>query len=229
MEGFHPQENIGPAAIQFLHDLAQLLQQTLVTDRAGSELCLQVGLERAVATMRATSDAGGKVFFVGNGGSAAIASHVSTDMWKNGKMEAVAFNDPSLLTCLSNDCGYEEVFAVALRRFARPADTLVAISSSGCSPNILAAVTAARELGCHIIGLSGFNPDNPLRTAGDLNFHLASHVYGIVEAGHLALLHSMLDAHMGYPAAKSINYHQHATPGGLEAWSRATPGREAGA
>ena len=189
----------GVAALQFLGDMARLLTETAVTAADGTTLSLQDGLGRALALVHATRDGGGRVLLIGNGGSAAIASHLAVDMWKNGGLDAMAFNDPTALTCVSNDCGYENVFAEPILRFARPGDTLVAVSSSGESPNILRAVEAARQRGCHVVGFSGFAPDNPLRSRGDVNFYLASFIYGLVEAGHLALLHSILNEHLGYP------------------------------
>ena len=94
--------------------------------------------------------------FVGNGGSAGIASHLAIDFSKNGGMRAMAFNDPSALTCLGNDLGYENVFAKQIEFHGRAGDLLIAISSSGRSPNILNAVKAARAAqlqGRHIFGL----------------------------------------------------------------------------
>jgi D-sedoheptulose 7-phosphate isomerase len=191
--------DIGHAASSFLRDLDRVLRRTEVTDRKGDRLSYEAGCVLAVSAFRQSSLACGKVGFIGNGGSAAISSHLAIDMWKNGHIEALAFNDAALLTCISNDCGYENVFAEPLRRFMRPGDTVVAISSSGRSANILNGVAAAHEVGCTVVTLSGFEADNLLRLQGDVNFHVQSSYYGLVEAAHLAILHSMLDAHMGYP------------------------------
>lgn len=135
-----------------------------------------------------------RIFFVGNGGSAAIASHQAIDYTKNGGKKAVALNDPMALTCLANDYGYEHVFSKQLEHQASPWSLLIAISSSGKSQNILNAVTTAKEIGCKIITLSGFDPKNPLRRMGDVNFHIASEDYGHVEIVHLSILHSMVNA-----------------------------------
>ena len=136
-----------------------------------------------------------RLLFVGNGGSAAIASHMAIDYSKNGGIQAAAFNDPALLTCLANDCGFEHVFERAIELHADPErDVLVAISSSGRSPNILNAVAAARRKGMPVITLSGFDADNPLRSLGDANYYVPSHDYGHVEVTHLAILHSMVSA-----------------------------------
>jgi D-sedoheptulose 7-phosphate isomerase len=142
---------------------------------------------------RATHDGGNKLIFVGNGGSAAIASHMATDYSKNGGVRSLALNDGSMLTCLGNDLGYDQVFAKQLELHARAGDLVIAISSSGRSPNILNAVNAARDAKCKVVTLSGFTPDNPLRALGDINFYLASDRYGFVEIGHLTICHAVLD------------------------------------
>lgn len=174
---------------------ADALLRTAVT--AGRKrLELVDGLERGVALIRRHAARGGTVAFIGNGGSAAIASHMATDFWKNGGLRAVAFNDTSLLTCVGNDYGYERVFEKPLEMFGRRGDVLIAISSSGRSPNILNGVAAARRLGAAVITFSGFRPDNPLRKRGDLNFHVPSTDYGPVEMAHNTLIHCILDAHI---------------------------------
>ena len=134
-----------------------------------------------------------KVILVGNGGSAAIASHQAVDLWKNGGIRAVAFNDASLLTCIGNDYGYPFIFSKPIEMFADPGDLLIVISSSGKSVNILNSVEAGRKAGCSVIGLSGFDQGNPLSKLCDVNFYLSSHSYGIVEVGHLLLIHAFID------------------------------------
>jgi D-sedoheptulose 7-phosphate isomerase len=150
---------------------------------------------------RETHRAGNKIMFVGNGGSAGIASHLAIDYSKNGCLRAMAFNDAAALTCLSNDLGYDKVFSEQIALHARPGDLLVAISSSGASGNILNAVRAARAAGAAVVTLSGFTPDNPLRQAGDINFYVRSDAYGFVEVAHLALCHAVLDIELGWQAA----------------------------
>lgn len=141
----------------------------------------------------AQSEAGKKIIFIGNGASASIASHMSTDFWKNGGMRAVAFNDAALLTCLSNDCGYENVFGKSVDMFADKGDILFAISSSGKSENILNGVRAARNQEAKVITFSGFSSENPLRQMGDTNFYVPDGEYGAVEILHLAICHCILD------------------------------------
>lgn len=143
----------------------------------------------ALSIMLATAP---RIFFIGNGGSAAIASHMAADFAKNGKAATMAFNDAAALTCLANDTGFENVFSAPLAQHITENDTLIAISSSGKSPNILAAVNVAREKSANIVTFSGFDPGNPLRKLGGMNIFVPSSDYGIVETMHLAMLHDTL-------------------------------------
>ncbi|MFO1157396.1 MAG: SIS domain-containing protein [Reyranellaceae bacterium] len=173
--------------------LSSLIGAAVATDRVGEPVTMDAAIEWAVETARRATGLGNKIIFAGNGGSAAIASHMATDFSKNGGMRAWAMNDGSMLTCLANDYGYEHVFAKQIEFHGRPGDLLVAISSSGSSANILGAVAAARMVGCTVLTLSGFAPGNPLRRSGDMNLYLNSSAYGYVEVGHLALCHAIVD------------------------------------
>jgi D-sedoheptulose 7-phosphate isomerase len=177
---------------RYLAELAEVLTQVQCATGEGM-LSLTEGLEQAVALITGQTGQGRKVMFVGNGGSAAIASHQATDYLKNGGMRAVAFNDPATLTCLSNDLGYERVFEKQVEMLADPGDVLIAISSSGKSENILRAVAAGAAAGTRIVTMSGFAADNPLRQRGELTFYVPSHSYGFVEITHLALCHCIVD------------------------------------
>jgi D-sedoheptulose 7-phosphate isomerase len=182
----------------YIQTLAARLQETQVTNLAGTAIASETAILEAGKLARATHASGNKLMFIGNGGSAGICSHMATDYSKNGGMRSLAFNDGAFLTCLGNDYGYEHVFAKQIEFHGRAGDLLIAISSSGKSPNILKAVEAARQCKASVITLSGFGADNPLRKAGDLNFYLADGNYGFVEVGHLTLLHAVLDIAMGW-------------------------------
>jgi D-sedoheptulose 7-phosphate isomerase len=136
---------------------------------------------------------GGKVILVGNGGSAAMASHLSVDLTKAAGVRAINFNEADLLTCFANDFGYENWVARALEAYADKSDVVVLISSSGKSPNILNGVAQARKMGLSVISLSGFKNDNPLRQLGDINFWCNSEAYNIVEMTHHVWLLSIVD------------------------------------
>lgn len=133
-----------------------------------------------------------RIIFIGNGGSAAIASHMAADFAKNGKVPCMAFNDGASLTCLGNDCGYENVFAIPMEQHATQSDAVIAISSSGQSPNILAAASAAKGKRALLITFTGFEFANPLRAMGHFNIHVPSIDYGVVETIHLGMLHETL-------------------------------------
>lgn len=182
----------------YVDTLGSVLRSAAATDREAAEVSTDTAIQWAVDAAHRVTAAGNKIIFAGNGGSAAIASHMATDFSKNGGLRAWAMNDGSMLTCLANDYGYDQVFAKQIEFHARDGDFLVAISSSGKSPNILAAVAAGRKAGCTILTLSGFHPDNPLRKAGDMNLYLQSTAYGYVELGHLILCHAIVDYSMAW-------------------------------
>lgn len=163
------------------------------TRSAGKNMPFSEGLAVFMSKILAATNAGKKIIFVGNGGSASIASHMAIDYSKNGGIRAICFNDPAQLTCLANDCGYENVFSRSIEIQADPGDLVVAISSSGRSANILNAVEAAHKRKCLVVTLSGFIDSNPLRELGGLNFYVPSNEYGFVEITHLAICHAALD------------------------------------
>lgn len=173
--------------------LGEFYRLVEVTQLTGRTIPFGEAVDNMIQTALKTHKQNQKLIFIGNGGSAAIASHMAIDYWKNGGIRATAFNDHALLTCLGNDYGYEHVFQKPIEMLSQSGDLLVAISSSGRSPNILNGVKMARKKDCAVITLSGFKPDNPLRTLGDLNFYVPSRVYGFVEMTHLAICHAALD------------------------------------
>lgn len=133
------------------------------------------------------------LFLIGNGASASMASHFATDIAKNGKIRARVFTDMSLITALSNDINFEEVYAEPLKWFGESGDMLIAISSSGNSPNIIKAVECAKTLAITTITLSAMQETNAIRSMGDLNFYLKADTYGHAETGHAAILHYWMD------------------------------------
>lgn len=178
--------------------------QLETTDSQGKPMDVSEAVDWAVAQARSTHANGCKLMFVGNGGSAAIASHMATDYSKNGGMRSLSFNDGANLTCLSNDLGYENVFSFQVGMHGRKGDFLIAISSSGNSANILNAVKKSKEMDITVMTLSGFKPDNKLRLLGDVNFYIPNDEYGFVEIGHLTICHAVLDFSLGWdPEQKS--------------------------
>lgn len=178
---------------QYLKAFRDALQQVEVTlGEDGTVLTLEEGVAHVYPWFKDLGD--NKIMLVGNGGSAGISSHIAVDYWKNGRMRATAFNDASLLTCVSNDLGHAEVFREPVDMFADSNDILICISSSGNSENIINAAHKGLEKGCHLLTLTGFSPDNMLRKLGHVNFWVPSNAYGHVEVSHELILHGLLDA-----------------------------------
>jgi D-sedoheptulose 7-phosphate isomerase len=181
-------------AKSYFDDLINNFQSLEASNGAGKNLDIYEGIEKVAQTILFQSMAGKKLMFIGNGASAAISSHMATDYWKNGGVRSVAFNDSSLLTCISNDYGYKHVFEKPIEMFADAGDILIAISSSGKSENIIRGVQAAISAKCQVVTFSGFKNDNPLRAMGDYNFYVSSPSYGPVEIIHLTVCHCICDA-----------------------------------
>ena len=178
--------------------------KTAATDGDGSVIPLGEAFRKTIDDIQALNAAGNTLRFVGNGGSAGIASHMAVDFSKRGEIRANALNDAAMLTCLGNDLGYSEVFAHQVALHTRKGDVLVAISSSGQSENILRAAEEARKREARIITFSGFKTDNPLRGSGDLNYYVGSNEYGFVELTHMALLSALIDIMIGWRSDKPL-------------------------
>lgn len=140
-----------------------------------------------------TKKAKKKVILYGNGGSAAMASHLSVDLTKACKIRAVNFNEADLLTCFSNDYGYENWVKEAINSYADKNDLVICISSSGTSKNIINGAIKAKKMGCRVITFSGFKKTNPLRKIGKINFWIDSNNYNIIEMTHHIWLLSAVD------------------------------------
>lgn len=183
-------------ASDYFRELLDSLSGVEVTDQDGVSLPLEEGIERALGLIISVGSDSGKVMLIGNGGSAAIASHTQNDLCKAAGIRAIVFNEQPLLTALSNDLGYASVFERPIQLWAEKGDVLIAISSSGRSENILRAVQASFSRGCRVITFSGFRRDNPLRQRGHLNFYVPRETYGYVEIAHMALTHFLTDRAM---------------------------------
>jgi D-sedoheptulose 7-phosphate isomerase len=181
---------------EYVETIAEGLRGLAATDRQGAELPPPDALKRWVAMTHGMQQRDGCLFIIGNGGSAGMASHMAADACKNGHLRALALNDAALITATGNDLSYEEVFALPLARLARTGDLLVAISSSGNSPNIVRALEIGRGLGLEMVTLSGKRADNRARTLGDLNFYVPLSRYGWAESAHQILLHYWFDQYL---------------------------------
>ena len=184
----------------YFEDYNDVLQQTLADELN------QEGLNQAVDWIRQTKNLKTKIILIGNGGSAAIAEHMATDLTKNAGLRAMTLSGTPILTTFANDFGYQHIYSKAVEAYADRGDILVAISSGGTSPNILNAVDAAKEMGCRVITFSGFDAKNLLRQKGDINIYVPSFAYGYVELIHNLLIHFINDKIIGgavYPAKRA--------------------------
>ncbi len=179
--------------MNYFNQLKNILLNIEVTDGKRRTMPLDKAISKITGLIASLDRRTNKIIFIGNGGSASIASHISTDFLKNADVPAIAFNDASLLTCLSNDLGYEHVFEKPVEMLSSAGDILFAISSSGASTNILKAASRAMNNKCLAVTMSGFKPNNPLRGIGDINFYVPSHSYGYVEIAHLVVCHCIVD------------------------------------
>ena len=136
-----------------------------------------------------------KVIIFGNGGSAAIANHFSVDLTKNSKIRCVNYNESSLLTCFSNDYGYENWVKKTIEFHCDKGDLIILISSSGESKNMLNACRfALKKKYFPIVTLTGFKKNNSLSKIGHINFWVNSNTYNHIENTHQFLLLSLVDS-----------------------------------
>lgn len=135
----------------------------------------------------------GNLYIIGNGGSAGVAAHATTDFFNIAGIKATTLHESSLFSCFANDYGYENVFSKQIEKLVDEKDILIAISSSGNSMNIRNAVLTANKKNTQTITLTGFKKNNPLRQLGNLNIWLNSCDYGFVEIGHQFILHNVAD------------------------------------
>ena len=166
-----------------------VVEKAEFSDHEGNALNYEKGIQKNLGMLESLRGRGGNLFLVGNGGSAGVVSHILTDFINVNKLNARTLHESSLLSCMSNDYGYENSFSEPLSTLAREKDLLIAVSSSGRSLNIRNAVKSVKKAGGEAITLSGFGEDNQLRSMGDLNVWLDSTSYGLVEIGHLFYLH----------------------------------------
>jgi len=150
-------------------------------------------LEEAAKMIKEMQSRKGKIIFAGNGGSAAMASHVAVDFTKNASIRAINFNEADLITCFANDYGYENWVKQAIEFYADPEDLVFLISSSGNSMNMVNAANYCNESNINVITLSGFSDNNKLRKLGKTNFWVNSQEYNIVEMTHHIILLLLVD------------------------------------
>ena len=182
---------------EYVSDINDAFSKTVVTKSDGEELEVSDGLELWAKKAKDIKDkTKGLMFFCGNGASATMAEHMSHDWFQNGLVNTYTVSETSHLTAISNDVSYEDVFAYRINRICSERDMLVTISSSGNSPNVVKAITTAKEKGTYVVTVSGKSPDNKSRNSGNLNFYVPLNTYGMVESAHAVLIHAALDCYL---------------------------------
>ncbi|BDQ32995.1 SIS domain-containing protein [Pseudodesulfovibrio portus] len=176
-----------------LDSLFAILDELVVTDADGVAMDTDQGFALLVEWIDGCREDRRRIYFAGNGASASMASHFSTDLAKNAEVPTEVFTDCSLITATGNDFGYDQTFAYPLSQRMVEGEVLIAISSSGNSPNAVEAVKKAHEFGGLAVTVTAMNPDNALRGLGDLNFYLPADSYGMAESGHAVVLHHLVD------------------------------------
>lgn len=177
----------------YFSDIHMALCSLIVTDEEGKELTQEEGMRRWIGRIKEVRKASGCIFLCGNGASAAMAEHFSHDFFQNAKIRTDTCSETSHITAISNDIGYEKVFAYRIERLISEKDLLITISSSGNSPSVIEAIKAAKEKRAFVLTLSGKKKENLSRQMGKLNFYVPLETYGMVESAHAVLLHSALD------------------------------------
>lgn len=169
-------------------------------------------MQETINALEILHDSKGKIYIIGNGGSAATASHMANDFGvglrlreiRNFNVESLSDNS-SVCTAIANDIGYENIFYAQLKNKIEPNDLLIAISCSGNSPNIIKATEYAKTIGTKIIGLTGFD-GGKLFDLSDIKFHIQTNKgeYGLVEDMHMIFDHMIYSYYISLaPQTKS--------------------------
>ena len=173
--------------------------------RAGAEARLKLadacldGLIEITELIRASLAAGGKLLLFGNGGSAADAQHIAAEFVcrfsrDRQALAAIALTtDTSILTAVSNDYGFDQIFARQIRALGRRGDVAIGISTSGNSKNVMEGMKAAREIGMKTVALTGARGE-PFAKLADFSLIVPSPVTAHIQEGHIVLLHTLCEA-----------------------------------
>ena len=150
-------------------------------------------ISKSVDLIKKVKNNNNKIYIVGNGGSASLASHVSVDFAKVARIPSSTFNNSNLITCFANDYGYEYWVKESIKAYCNNDDLFILISSSGTSKNIVNAAKHCKKNNFDLITFSGFKSNNPLSKLGKVNFHIQSTEYNYIEMSHHIILLSLVD------------------------------------
>lgn len=178
---------------EYIKELIDKLERTEVWEKERKCINYDEGIQLLLDKFTQHKKKLSQVFFIGNGGSSAIASHMTADFMKNGGMKTYSLYDNAVTTCMGNDYGYEYIFSKPLEFLLKPDDLVVAISSSGNSKNICNAISVAENRNAEIITFTGFRADNHAKQMGNVNVYVPCEKYGIVESIHNLILQQIVD------------------------------------
>jgi len=150
-----------------------------------------------VSLAKEVKNSDSKLIFAGNGASAAISAHAAVDFTKQAKIRAITFNEADLITCYSNDYGYENWLSEAIKSYSKASDVVVLISVSGESLSVVNAAITAKAFGLRVVTFTGRKTENSLKSYGDINFWVDSDAYNIVECIHMIWVTTAIDAILG--------------------------------
>jgi D-sedoheptulose 7-phosphate isomerase len=162
------------------------------TVASGKLITLDEALTGMVAKLKTARDEGRRVYLVGNGGSLAICTHTVSDLIRK-SIRAFTFDNAALISSVSNDFGYDNVFAFPLEVLLDNNDILIAITSSGRSQSIVSACKISRSKKCDLFTFTGMQEDNPVRKLGDINIYVPENDYGYIEMLHHQICHAITD------------------------------------
>ena len=176
---------------EFIKDYIDRYKKSLIETDISNEI---IELKQLLLDVKQRNN---KVIIAGNGGSAAMASHVCVDFTKQGGIRSINFNEADLITCFANDYGYEHWVAKAIEFYGNKGDLAILISSSGNSKNMINGAQTANNLGIDVVTFTGFKIDNPLKKEGKINFWVDTKAYNIAENTHQIWLLMVCDLIIG--------------------------------
>ena len=150
-----------------------------------------------------TSKKKGKILIFGNGANISTSAHFATDMTKNGKIKTMVFNDPNLITCFSNDYGFDQWIKKTIEYYGSKKDLIILLSASGESKNLVNAARYCKKKKIKYVSISGFKKNNSLSRYSKINLWINSKSYNQVEIIQMIILLSFVDKKIGSLTYKS--------------------------
>ena len=182
--------------INYFNSIKKGLEDTIFYEK-NKNIKSNIFFENINQKLKKIRENSNKIFFFGNGASAAFANHMALDFSKNGKILARSLSDSAMLTALANDYTYELAMLEYLKiEGVNKDDLVITISSSGNSPNVVSVLNHCKENNINSLALSGLKQDNKSIILADYSIYVPMKTYGMVECIHQIFLHLLLDQSM---------------------------------